>query len=82
MIMLQLQDGQRELPAVAAMALGGEDVLIAVGDQKLRLAPTAADSGAKPGGTRVGRGAWKGRVTIPAAFHHAWDTEDIGEAGT
>lgn len=82
MIMLQLQDAQRELPALAANAPRGEDVLIAVGDQKLRLAPAAPDSGTKPGGTRAGRGGWKGRVTIPDAFYDAWDAEDIGEAGT
>lgn len=81
MILLPLPDAQRELPALAAKALRGEEVLIAVGAKTLRLAPTPDEAAAKPGGTRSGRSTWKGRVNIPDAFYAPWDAEDIGEAG-
>lgn len=81
MVMLRLPDAQRELPALAAKALRGEEVLIVVGEKKLRLAPAAAEGSARPGETRPGRGAWKERVTIPDAFYEPWDAEDIGETG-
>jgi hypothetical protein len=81
MILLPLPDAQRELPSLAAEALRGEEVLIAVGAKTLRLAPTPDAAPAKPGGTRSGRGAWKGRVTIPDALYAPWGAADIGEAG-
>jgi hypothetical protein len=80
MIMLQLPDAQRELPSLAAKALNGEEVLIAVGEKRLRLALTRTEGSASASGTRPGRGAWKGRVTIPDGFYDQWDAEDIGEA--
>jgi hypothetical protein len=80
MVALPLLDAQRELPSLAATALRGEEVLIVVGEKRLRLAPTATEGGARPGATRPGHGAWKGRVTIPDEFYDSWDAEDIGEA--
>ena len=78
--MLNLPDAQRELPTLVAKALRGEEVLIVVGEQRLRLAPAAVGSVLRSSGKRPGRGDWKGRVTIPDAFYKPWDAEDIGEA--
>jgi len=81
MVALPLSDAQRELPALAAKALRGEEVLIVVGEKRLRLAPTPMEGSAKPSATRPGRGAWKGRVTILDGFYDEWDAADIGEPG-
>ena len=78
MIMLQLPDAQRELPALAAKALDGEEVVIVVDGQRLRLMPTG-EAQPPAGPTRPGRGAWKGRLVIPDAFHQNWDADEIGE---
>ena len=84
--MLNLPDAQRELPTLAAKTLRGEEVLIVVGEQRLRLAPAAVGSGLQSSGKRPRcgdwkGGDWKGRVTIPDAFYQPWDAEDIGETG-
>jgi antitoxin (DNA-binding transcriptional repressor) of toxin-antitoxin stability system len=80
MVVLLLPDAQRELPSLAAKALRGEEVVIAVGEKRLRLTPATSEADADPGKKRSGRGAWKGRVAIPDTFYDPWDAPDIGEA--
>lgn len=79
MITVELDDAQRALPALADSALRGEAVYITVGDNKLRLAPAGAEAPQETIGPRPGRGAWKGRVTIPDAFYDGWTAEEMGE---
>lgn len=79
MIEVKITDAQRELPALAAKALEGEDVVITVGKKRLRLARAEANGDAAASGPRPGRGSWKGRVTIPDAFYEPWSPEEIGE---
>jgi len=78
MIMLQLPDAQRALPALAAKALDGAEVVIVVDGQRLRLMPTG-EAPPPAGPKRPGRGAWKGRLVIPDAFYQKWDADEIGE---
>ena len=79
MIEVQIKDAQRELHALAAKALEGEVVVIMVGKKKLRLTPAEANGTASASGPRPGRGAWKGRVTIPVSFYLPWSAEEMGE---
>ena len=79
MILLELPDAQRDLPALADKALRGEQVFITVGQKTLQLAPAAEESVAARSGPRPGRGIWKGRVTIPDAFYEPWTGEELGE---
>ena len=79
MITLELDQAQRDLPALADKALHGEDVFIAVGSQTLRLSRA---SDALVMGTprpRGGRGAWRGRVTVAEAFYEAWSDDEMDE---
>lgn len=78
MITLELEQAQEDLPALAEKALLGEDVFIAVGARRLRLAPVT-DSADVPLGPRRGRGALRGRVIIPEAFYEPWSAEEEGE---
>jgi hypothetical protein len=79
MVILELQQAQRDLPALAKRALGGEDVLIAVGTQKLRLVPMDPGSLDDRSGPRPGRGALRGKLTIPDAFYEPWTEEEMGK---
>ena len=79
MITLELQQAQRELPSLAERALGGEDVFIAVGVHKLRLVPTGTGNPDDRSGPRPGRGALRGKLTIPDAFYEPWTEEEMGE---
>jgi hypothetical protein len=79
MIAIELQQAQRDLPALAEKALGGEDVFIAVGTHKLRLVPTGSDDPNEPVGPRPGRGALRGLLTIPDAFYEPWTDAEMGE---
>ena len=76
MIEVKITDAQRELPALAARALEGEDVVITVGKKRLRLAR------ADVSGPRPGRGSWKGRVTVANEFYESWSPEEMGEHAT
>jgi hypothetical protein len=79
MVILDLKQVRQNLPALAERALGGEDVFIAVGTQKLRLG--LADPG-NPGARsspRPGRGASRGTLTIPDGFHEPWTEGEMGE---
>jgi len=79
MITLGLQQAQRDLPALAEKALGGEDVFIAVGARRLRLVPTVSDGMDDTSGPRPGYGALRGLLTIPDAFYEPWSDEEMGE---
>ncbi len=79
MIELQIKDAQRELLTLAAKAIGGEDVFIVVGDKRLRLTALDSNNTSNGHGPRPGRGAWKGRVTIPEAFYLPWSSDEMGE---
>jgi hypothetical protein len=79
MITVELRDAQRALPALADSALRGKAVYITVGPNKLRLAPADAEAPSETAGPRPGRGAWKGRVSIPDAFYESWTAEELGE---
>ena len=80
MIELDLQDAQRKLPDLAEKALLGEEVIIMLGQRRLRLTAIAEPGTARQrGGRRPGGGAWKGRVTIPDAFYEPWTEEEMGE---
>ena len=81
MITLQRPDAQRDLPALADKALRGAQVFIKVGQKTLQLSPAAGENLATHHGPRPGRGSWKGRVTIPAAFYEPWSGEELGEPG-
>lgn len=78
MITMQLEQAREDLPALAEKALLGEDVFIAVGGRRLRLAPVADAAGAAVG-PRRGRGSWK--IEIPDAFYEPWTDEEMGEPG-
>jgi hypothetical protein len=81
MITLELEQAREDLPALAEKALLGEDVFIAVGDRRLRLAPVAdaAKPAEAPLGPRRGRGALRGLVVIADAFDEPWSAEEMGE---
>lgn len=79
MIERQLKDAQRELLTLADKAINGEDVFIMVGDRRLRLTRSDSSDATRGHGPRPGRGAWKGRVTIPDAFYLPWATDEMGE---
>ena len=79
MITLELEQAQRDLPTLAEKALGGEDVLIAVGPRMLRLVPAGSDELTEKAGPRVGRGALRGRLTVPDAFYEPWTDEEMGQ---
>ena len=79
MIELEIQQAQRDLPALAEKALGAEDVFVAVGTHRLRLVPTGSDHPNDPALPRPGRGALRGLLTIPDAFYEPWSDEDRGE---
>jgi hypothetical protein len=79
MITLDLQQAQRDLPALAEKALGGEDVFIAVGTRTLHLVPANPQAAGCQPGPRPGRGALRDMLTIPDAFYEPWTDEEMGE---
>lgn len=81
MITFELDQAQRDLPAIADKVLHGEDVFIAVGSQTLRLSRASDALVTDTPRPRGGRGAWRGRVTVAEAFYEPWSDEEMGEAG-
>ena len=79
MIERHLKDAQRELRVLAEKAIDGEDVFIVVGDRRLRLTRSDSKATTEGDGARPGRGAWKGRVTIPEALYLPWASDEMGE---
>ena len=79
MIEVKIKDAQRDLPALAAKALEGEEVVITVGKKRLRLTRSITNGDDRDSGPRPGYGAWKGRVTIPDAFYQPWSPDEMGE---
>ena len=78
MITIDLPAAQQILPDLARKALGGEDVRIAIGDRLLRLVPDRPRDD-QTAGIRLGRGSWRGRLTVLPGFHDPLNGEEIGE---
>lgn len=79
MIILELHQAQSALPDLAEKALAGEDVLIAIGDRRLRLLPVGSETRNGDTGPRPGRGALRGLLSIPGAFYEPWTDQEMGE---
>jgi antitoxin (DNA-binding transcriptional repressor) of toxin-antitoxin stability system len=79
MIEIKVADAQRSLAELAAKALEGEEIVITVGKDKLRLARAETNGAGTQTGRRPGRGAWKGRVIIPPDFYAPWSDDEMGE---
>ena len=82
MTTITLEKAQNDLPALVKRALAGEDIVIQVDDQKVRLAqvpasPTFDEATAR----RRGYGVLKGKLVVGPEFFEPLSDEECGVGG-
>ena len=79
MTTITLEKAQQDLPALIKRALAGEDIVIEVDDQKVRLAhvpaPTSFD---EETARRRGYGVLKGKLAVGPEFFETLSDEECG----
>ena len=82
MITITLEKAQNDLPALVKRALAGEDIVIEVDDQKVRLAQVPAPSTFDAAtARRRGYGVLKDKLVVGPEFFEPLSDEECGVAG-
>ena len=80
MTTITLETAQNDLPALLARALAGEDIVIAMADKLVRLAPCPAGpaGSGEPRPSYRGHGVLKGQLIIGPEFFEPLSDEECG----
>ena len=81
MTTITLQKAQQDLPALIKRALAGEDIVIEVDDQKIRLAQVTSNAFDETVARRRGYGALKGKLAVGPEFFEPLSDVECGVSG-